>query len=95
MDQMEAYQCILYKMYESVSRGVSHECDVLTWIYVTSKAGTPKWIKWRHISASCIRCTRVYREEYPHECDVLTWIYVTSKAGHLNGSNGGISVYPV
>ena len=23
MDQMEAYQCILYKMYESVSRGVS------------------------------------------------------------------------
>ena len=39
---------------------------------LASKAGTPKWIKWRHISASCIRCTRVYREEYPHECDALT-----------------------
>ena len=40
MDQMEAYQCILYKMYESVSREeYPHECDALTWIYVASKAG--------------------------------------------------------
>ena len=31
--------------------------------------------------ASCIRCTRVYREEYPHQCDALTWIYVASKVG--------------
>ena len=60
-------------------------------------------LKWGHLNGSnggltvhpCIRCTRVYREEYPHECDALTWIYVASKVGHLNGSNGGISVHPV
>ena len=43
-----------------------HEC------MLASKVGHINGFKWRHISASCIRCARVYREEYPHECDALT-----------------------
>ena len=38
----------------------------------------------------CIRCTRVYREEYPHQCDALySGSMLHSKEGDLNGSNGG------
>ena len=37
-------------------------------------SGTPNWIKWRHISASCIRCTRVHQKMHTRN-GKLSWNY--------------------